>query len=385
MTAPGAPSPGRHNDLTDVAGVRVGHHQRSTDGWLTGTTVVLLPPGTVGGVDVRGGGPCTRETDALAPGTLVEVVHAICLSGGSVYGLAAASGVTDWLGERGVGLPVGAGEGEVAPIVPAAGLYDLRPGAFDRRPDAGFGRMAAEAAAAAGGEGPVGLGAVGAGTGARAGGLEGGIGCASVVLDGGVTVAALVAVNSAGSPVDAATGELWGAAFLLPGDAGDLGALRRPALRRPDPRPPPPARPANTVLAVVATDAELLQPECTRLAMAAHDGLARAVHPAHGLTDGDVVFAVATRTAPLPSAAPAATLLRGGSARPAALGPVLTAAADTVTRAVVRAVLSAEGSDALPSYRDLYRADYGRRGGEPEAGDPDDGGPGPRADPPRRG
>ncbi|HET9072188.1 MAG TPA: P1 family peptidase, partial [Acidimicrobiales bacterium] len=179
---PAAAATGAHDDLTDVAGVRVGHYDRRGGGWRTGTTVVLLPEGTIGGVDVRGGGPCTRETDALAPGTLVERVHAICLSGGSVFGLAAAGGVTDWLAEQGRGLPVGPGPGEVAPIVPAACLYDLRPDAWARRPGAAFGRAAAEAAAGAGGAGPVALGSVGAGTGARAGGLAGGIGSASTLL-----------------------------------------------------------------------------------------------------------------------------------------------------------------------------------------------------------
>ena len=350
---------GRHNDLTDVAGIRVGHYQRVGEGWLTGTTVVLSPPGTVGGVDVRGGGPCTRETDALAPGTLVEVVHAICLSGGSVYGLAAATGVTDWLGERGVGLPVGPNAGEVAPIVPAAGLYDLRPGAFDCRPDVAFGRSAAEAAARPGGLGPVALGSVGAGAGARAGGLKGGIGSASVVLEGGVTVAALVAVNSAGSPIDLATGELRAASFLLPGDMSGLGDLRRPeasdvagaAARLSGVSP----RVGNTVLVVVATDAEVSQPQCTRLAMAAHDGLARAVHPAHGLTDGDVVFAVATCSTPLASPQATSSLLqRAGTAHPAALGGLMAAGADAVARAVVRAVLFAEAVNGVPTYRDLY-------------------------------
>lgn len=368
-----APVAGPHDDLTDVAGVRVGHHQRIGRGWRTGTTVVLLPPGSVGGVDVRGGGPCTRETDALAPGTLVEVVHAVCLSGGSVFGLAAASGVTDWLAGRGVGLPVGPGLGEVAPIVPAACLFDLRPGAWTHRPDAAFGRAAADAAAGAGGSGPVRLGSVGAGAGARSGPLAGGVGSASAVLAAspddaaiagsgreaspeGVTVAALVVVNSAGSPVDEASGRLYGADLLLAGEAADLRspvssepAVPLPAWGSPD-RPDRTA----TVLVVVATDAALGPAECTRVAMAAHDGLARAFRPAHGLTDGDVVFAVATGGRPPAAGVPApGGLLRAGAAGSAGLGEVMAAAADVVTRGCVRAVLAAGGGDH-PSYRDRY-------------------------------
>jgi len=350
---PAAGRPGPHNDLTDVAGVRVGHHQRTDDGWLTGTTVVLAPPATVGGVDVRGGGPSTRETDALAPTTLVDAVHAVCLSGGSSYGLAAASGVMDWLGRRGVGLPVGGIEGQVVPIVPAACCYDLRDGeAFARRPDAAFGAAAAAAAASPGGAGPLDQGNVGAGTGAHAGRLKGGIGSASVVLAGGGCVAALVAVNSSGSPVDPRSGRLHGAGLLLPGE--------RPPLRAPDEAEVVAGAawaeigswPGNTMLAVVATDTDLTAAECSRVAMAAHDGLARAVQPAHGMTDGDVVFALATRAAPLPDVG-AGRLLRG-DARPVGLGAVMAAAADTVTRAVVHAVLAARGAGGLRAYLDVY-------------------------------
>lgn len=356
MSVPPAPvAAGAHDDLTDVAGVRVGHYDRREGGWRTGTTVVLLPEGTIGGVDVRGGGPCTRETDALAPGTLVEQVHAICLSGGSVFGLAAAGGVTDWLAEQGRGLPVGPGPGEVAPIVPAACLYDLRPGAWDRRPDAAFGRAAAEAAAGAGGAGPVALGSVGAGTGARAGGLAGGVGSASTVLGGGVTVAALAAVNAAGDPVDPAGGRLLGSDLLLPGE-GAGGEARPGPGGGARPGPGGEERPArgSTILVVVATDAELAQAECTRVAMAAHDGLARAVRPAHGLTDGDVVFAVATGAVPLDAGGGSRGLLRAGPARAAGLGAVMAAAADAVTRSIVRGLLAAQGDAFLPSYLDRH-------------------------------
>ena len=139
--------PGPRNDISDVDGIRVGHHQRIGDGWLTGTTVVVPPAGTVGGVDVRGGGPSTRETDAMGPTTLVDVVHAVCLSGGSSFGLAAATGVMDLLGEQGIGLPVGPEPHLVVPIVPAACLFDIvGRGEYANRPDASFGRAALEAA-----------------------------------------------------------------------------------------------------------------------------------------------------------------------------------------------------------------------------------------------
>ena len=360
------PVAGPHDDLTDVAGVRVGHHHRVGRGWRTGTTVVLLPPGSVGGVDVRGGGPCTRETDALAPGTLVEAVHAVCLSGGSVFGLAAASGVTDWLAGRGVGLPVGPGAAEVAPIVPAACLFDLLAGAWDRRPDAGFGRAAAEDAAGPGGSGSVALGSVGAGAGARSGPFAGGVGSASALVaaapdrtaaPAGVTVAALAVVNSAGSPVDPLTGRLYGSDLLLAGEAPGLQAPEQAEVDAARSASPPADRPGRgaTVLVVVATDAALGQAECTRVAMASHDGLARALRPAHGLTDGDVVFAVSTGAVrPVAGVGPPPGLLRVGPAGVAYLGEVMAAAADVVTRACVRAVLAAGGREGLPSYRDRY-------------------------------
>jgi L-aminopeptidase/D-esterase-like protein len=353
--APAGPAPGPHNDLTDVVGIRVGHHDRRGRGWLTGTTVVLPPAGTVGSVDVRGGGPSTRETDALAPTALVDVVDAVVLSGGSSYGLAAASGVMDWLGEQGIGFPVGERPGEVVPIVAAACLFDLRAGGrFGSRPDAAFGRAAAMAASGR----RLRQGGVGAGPGARAGTVKGGIGSASVVIDGGVTVAALVAVNPGGSVVDLATGELWGARHLLP---GEIPGLRRPSTA--DRRAAlgggyadgrvgrPPAR--NTVLAVVATDAALGKGECNRVAAAGHDGLARAVRPVHAMTDGDVVFCLATGRRPLPEPS-SVGLIRPADTRPGQLGAVMGAAADTVTRAVVHAVVAARSAGGTPSYLERY-------------------------------
>src|SRR4051812_5887335 len=184
---------GPMNALTDVAGVRVGHSSRVGDGWLTGTTVVAAPEGgAVCGVDVRGGGPGTRETDLLDPRNQVTHVHAVVLTGGSAFGLAAADGVMHSLFAAGVGYPMGQ-PGEVVPIVPAAVIFDLgRGGEFAHHPDAAMGASAYAAA----GSGPVQQGVVGAGTGAKAGGLKGGVGTASQVLPDGSTVAALVVVNA---------------------------------------------------------------------------------------------------------------------------------------------------------------------------------------------
>ena len=211
------------NSITDVPGIRVGQAQRTGEGWLSGTTVVLAPPdGAVGGVDVRGGGPGTRETDLLDPRNLVERVHAVVLSGGSALGLASVDGVVQRLFADGIGYPMG-GPGEVVPIVPAAVLFDLgRGGTFANHPDAALGAEAYDAVSD-----EVRQGNVGAGTGARVGGLKGGIGSASVQLPDGTTVGALVAVNAVGSAVDPATGELYAARHCLP---GDVPVLRRPTV-----------------------------------------------------------------------------------------------------------------------------------------------------------
>ena len=341
-----APVLGARNDLTDVDGIAVGHHQRVGRGWLTGTTVVLAPDGTVGGVDVRGGGPGTRETDCLAPTTMVSRVDAVCLSGGSAYGLDAASGVMAWLAERHRGFPVGPEPQHVVPIVPAAVLFDLGRGKFANRPDASFGAAAAERARPR----PFAQGSVGAGTGARAARLKGGIGSASVVLPGGITVAALVALNSGGNAIDLSTGLPWGAER---GIGDEFAMLRRPAraeLRAHLDLPTAPP-PMNTTLAIVATDAILDKHECTRLASAAHDGMARSIDPIHTYGDGDVAFALSTRRLPVPIDAPPARL---ATARFAALGLIIAAAADAVARAVVHAVVHAATAGEMASYRDQF-------------------------------
>lgn len=206
------PAPGPLDALTDVAGIRVGHARVPGEGALSGTTVVLAPMGgAVAAVDVRGGGPGTRETDALDPRNLVQRVDAVVLTGGSAYGLDAASGVMAWLEEQGRGVRVGPDPSQVVPVVPAACLFDLgRGGDWRARPDASTGRSAVEAAAAAAEGAPVAEGTVGAGTGAVAGQVKGGVGTASVRLPSGTTVAALAVVNAAGSVIDPRTGVLYG-------------------------------------------------------------------------------------------------------------------------------------------------------------------------------
>ncbi|GHB18091.1 P1 family peptidase [Streptomyces chryseus] len=355
----------RADALTDVAGLRVGHARVPGDRALSGTTVVLAPEGgAVAAVDVRGGGPGTRETDALDPRNLVQRVDAIVLTGGSAYGLDAASGVTAWLEEQGRGFRVGPDPAQVVPVVPAACLFDLgRGGDWRARPGAATGRAAAEDAAGTGVGAAVAQGAVGAGTGAVAGGLKGGVGTASAVLGSGVTVGALVVVNAAGSVVDPLTGVLYGSYFQgrvaypparVHAAARDALADARAETER---RAASSARPPlNTTLAVVATDAVLTRAQAQKLAGTAHDGLARAVRPVHLLSDGDTVFALSTGT----------RALAGGSTEPAfavhteaaALNEVLGAGADALTRAVVKAVLAAEGVEGpggvYPAYRDLY-------------------------------
>ncbi|WP_219416359.1 P1 family peptidase [Pseudonocardia nigra] len=329
--------PGPHNALTDVPGLRVGHAE--VVGALTGTTVVLAPPeGAVGGVDVRGAAPGTRETDLLDPRNTVQRVHAVVLTGGSAYGLAAASGVMARLEAAGVGFPV---PGGVVPIVPAAVVFDLgRSGDFGTRPDAATGAAAHDAAT----DGPVAQGVIGAGTGAQAGGLKGGIGTASAVLDDGAVVAALVVVNAVGSAVEPGTGELLGARFGQHGefapvavDAAAVDALRAVAASR------FPAPGTATTLAVVATDVALDKAGCARLAGMGHDGLARAISPIHTALDGDTVFGLSTATRPAPD-------LPG-------LVALQATAADVVSRAVAHAMLAAETvttpAGTWRSYRDV--------------------------------
>lgn len=366
---PEAVRPGPTNSLVDVAGLSVGHVTLREEGWLTGTTVVLAPDeGVVAGVDVRGGGPGTRETDLLDPRNVVERVHAICLSGGSAFGLATADGVMRALFEHGIGLPMGA-PGEVVPLVPGAVVFDLgRGGAFANRPDAQTGREAyAAARQARDADGPVPQGVVGAGTGAKCGGFKGGIGSASAVLPDGRCVAAIVVLNALGEPVDPRTGELYARRFLLPGELPELGvpdAAEVEASRARAAEAPPQivgCPGMATTIGVVATDATLTKAQCAKLAGIAHDGLARAVRPVHTMFDGDTFFGAATCAGPAPD-------LVGFHA-------ILEAGADVVTRAIAHALLAATTvttpAGTWRSYRDAFPSAVG---GTPTDA-PDTGGP----------
>lgn len=326
------------NAITDVAGIEVGHHQRIGDGWATGTTVVLLPEGSTGAVDGRGGAPGTRETDLLVPENLVQRVDAVCLSGGSAYGLATADGVMRWLSDRNRGLRIGEHDHEVVPIVPAAVVFDLPRGDWGNRPTADFGHLACEVAAT----GPVAQGCVGAGTGAKVGSLKGGIGTASAEVDG-FTVGALATVNAAGEAVSFDTGVPFAADLTV---AGEFEAWPNRAGDRPAATPTD----LNTTIGVLAVDAELSKAECRRLAVAAQDGLARAVRPAHSMFDGDTVFAVATQAKPLV----AADSPLGPLARAVALDRLCSAAADVFARAMVHGVLAATSLAGLRAYRDVW-------------------------------
>ncbi|MFN3001641.1 P1 family peptidase [Mycolicibacterium wolinskyi] len=330
--------------ITDVGGIQVGHHHRLDpdaalgSGWASGTTVVLAPPGTVGAVDGRGGAPGTRETDLLDPINTVRHVDAVVLTGGSAYGLAAADGVMTWLEEQGRGVAM---DGGVVPIVPSAVIFDLPVGGWSCRPTAEFGRAAAEAAGT-----EFALGTVGAGVGARVGVLKGGVGTASVTLASGVTVGALVVVNAAGDAVDPATGLPWMSEYVE-----EFGLIAPPAdqlagyadLRSE-------LSPLNTTIAVVATDAALSPAACRRVAVAAHDGLARTIRPCHTPLDGDTVFALATGAITVPP----------DPRTPVAMSPetvlvtqVGAAAADCLARAVVDGLLAAESVAGIPTYRDM--------------------------------
>ncbi len=320
--------------ITDVAGVSVGHHTEPRR--PTGCSVVLVPEGAVAGVDVRGAAPGTRETDLLSPTNTVDRVHAVLLSGGSAWGLDAASGVMRWLDEHGIGLDVGPAR---VPIVPAAVLFDLMLGDARIRPDAAAGFAACEAASM---QAPV-EGCVGAGTGALVGkvfghdrAMKGGIGTASVRV-GGVTVGALVACNALGDVVDPDTGAVIAGARTT--DGRSLLDTRRALLAGESPIPI--LAGANTTIGVVATDAKLTKAQASRLAQVAHDGLARAINPVHTVADGDTLFALAT----------------GRAASHPGMMVLSTMAAEAVARATVRAVLAARGLNDnglhFPAARDL--------------------------------
>ncbi len=343
--------PGALNLITDVRGLSVGNAQDMRV--ASGVTVILPDSEAVAAVDVRGGAPGTRETDALDPACLVERIHGVVLSGGSAYGLEAASSLANWLGARDRGFRIAPNTMPV-PVVPAAILFDLANGGDKKwgeaSPYAALARVAAEQAGA-----HFELGNSGAGFGAQAGFLKGGLGSASAVFedDGKIfTVGALVAVNALGSPVEAQSGAFWGAPYALGAD--ESAALRHgvpnigagqslhPLANSKYGAAHGAAMGANTTIAVVACDAILNPVEVKRLAIMAHDGLARALKPVHSALDGDSVFALATEHVELPAP------------RPFYLSALGAVAADCLTRAVMRAILHARSLGSLKCYRDIY-------------------------------
>ncbi|HMF07818.1 MAG TPA: P1 family peptidase [Thermoanaerobaculia bacterium] len=300
------------------AGYRIGHASDSVG--RTGCTVVLPPAGTIAAVDVRGGAPGTRETGVFTPGNLISEIHGLLLTGGSAFGLAAADGVAAWLAERGIGYAIGPAR---VPIVAAAVLFDLAVGDPRAYPDAPMGRTACDAA----GEGEIPMGAVGAGTGATVGKLlgigrahRGGLGVAAVDLPDGHRVCALAAVNAFGDVVDPDTGKILGGARGEGGFSGTSRALRQ------DPLTESPAAGSSTTLLCVATTVPFEPASLKRIAIEAHDGIARAVRPAHSVVDGDTAFALAPAAAAAP---PLLMRLRVGAA-----------AAEAGARAIVAAVTS---------------------------------------------
>ena len=316
--------------IVDVPGVSVGHW---TDGEAaTGCTVILTTGGSVGGVAVRGGSPGTRETDLLDPIRRVDRVHAVLLSGGSAFGLAAASGVQQWLEERGIGFDAPHGP---VPIVPAAILYDLGVGRSDVRPDGAAGYAACDASDGSAME----VGSVGAGTGATVakaygmdGAVKGGIGSACCVLPDGISVGAAVAVNAWGGIHDHRDGELIAGPRAADGSLADpvqvmltgTTSARSSAL-------------ANTTIGVVATDAKLDKMQANFVASACHDGMALTIRPCHTPSDGDTMFCVAT----------------GESSADANLMTIVTAATHVTALAVLDAVRSAHGLAGVPAVSEL--------------------------------
>jgi L-aminopeptidase/D-esterase-like protein len=318
--------------LTAVEGLKVGHHTLKER--PTGCTVILAEKGVTAGVDVRGSAPGTRETDLLAPTATVEQIHAIVISGGSAFGLDSASGVVRFLEQRGVGFTFG---NAVVPIVPAAVIFDLPVGDPKIRPGADCGHSAAQAAS----DGPVAEGNVGAGAGATVGkmggrgrAMKGGVGSFAIALPDGLVIAALAVVNARGDIVDPRTGQV--VAGMRTEDGKGLADVRL-HLRRGDLKPPGPEPLQHTTIGVVGTNARLSKTQATRIAQMAHDGLARAIVPAHTSADGDAIFALAT----------------GARTAPADLDVIGALAADAITEAVLRAVRAATSIPGYPAARDL--------------------------------
>ncbi len=311
-----------HDDITDIVGIRVGHDTNLEGG--TGCTVILCDMPAMGGVDVRGGAPATRETDLLRPMHLVEGINAVLLAGGSAFGLDAAGGVMRYLEERGIGYETGVAR---VPIVPAAAIFDLAVGSAAARPDADAGYRACQQASSE----AITQGTVGAGTGATVGKMagppfmmKGGLGSASMQLSDGTVVAAIVVVNALGDIIDPATQQVVAGAR----NPGGPGFLASNAF-------------GNTTIAAVATDAALTREQANKVAQMAHNGLAQAIRPAHTMFDGDTIFALAL--------GPSSQLLHDPAMAAMQVSTIGAAAATTLARAIVKAVRLATTLHGIPA------------------------------------
>ncbi len=329
--------PGPRNLITDVAGLRVGNAADET--LKSGTTALLGDKPFIASVAVMGGAPGTRETDLLEPDKMVESIDALVLSGGSAFGLDAATGVQERLRQNGRGFALGPA---LIPIVPAAIVFDLLNGGskdWDRNPYYDLGLQAYDNASET-----FEIGTAGAGTGALTAMHKGGLGSASFILDSGHTVGALVVANPVGSVTQPNTRNFWAAPFEMSDEFGGFGVSTQTGITAPEPSLKaaamakfghiPETAPTNTTIAIIATDAPLTKAECKRLATAAHDGMARAIMPSHTPHDGDLIFALATtpRT----------------SQKPADLTTLGNAAAHCLSRAIARAIYH-----ATPAKNDL--------------------------------
>ena len=311
-----------HDDLTDIPGIRVGHYTNLEA--ATGCTVILCDTPAVGGVDVRGGAPATRETDLLHPLNLVEEVNAVVLTGGSAFGLDAASGVMRYLEERGIGHDTGIAR---VPIVPAAAIFDLAFGSASVRPGASSGYQACEQATAE----SIVQGNTGAGAGATVGKMagpsfmmKGGLGSASTLLSDGTIVGALVVVNALGDVIDPQTQQVVAGARSPTGN----GFLATNPF-------------GNTTIAVVATNASLTKVHVNKIAQMAHDGMAQAIRPAHTMFDGDTIFALAL--------GPKSQILTDPALAASQVSTIGAAAATTLARAIINAVRHATNLHGVPA------------------------------------
>ncbi|HIW96002.1 MAG TPA: P1 family peptidase [Candidatus Corynebacterium gallistercoris] len=363
-------TPGPYNALMDVPGLGVGHAICEGGQGDSGVTVIAAPGGALASVDVRGGGPGTRETDLLAPANTVQAVHAVALCGGSSFGLDAAAGSMSELESRGIGFPVLGPEHpeNVVPIVPAAVIFDLLLGRWDSRPDQATGRAATAAALEAAQErgsaealresGALASGNVGAGLGAAAGALKGGVGQASAVFPaggplGGVVVSALVVANPQGGVFDPRTGQPWALAAELGdefrgyplGDGDGVGRGAVATLKNMNLMGTKiTEEQLNTTIGVVATTAALDKAQAQRVAMSSHDGLARAIRPAHMPMDGDTLFTLATGE-------------DDRAVGPKEMSMISAVAANVVERAIGHAVLAATGTFGVPSWQEVVAGD----------------------------